>query len=346
MARLRLPFGSKLRSDRLASVDRELVGLVRKLGYYIDQLQSIRGTRVRKFEPIFKTISGEIDRALPPAAQGRGAAAIFRSMTDLEHGQAGIGEWVRPTLRRLGVLVVESPIKSSVEGCTFMVGADAAQTPCLFANSYRSTWFHRNSIIPHELAHAIFDLENDPVSLDFRDHNQADEVPELRAQTFAQECLMPKSVLVQCANRFGVNWSSLSKDDLAQLVAASHAEQGLILKAAFEEGFINHAQLSDYSHYQCDESIRKLSSHALSTREYLRSVAADSPKWIAENRNTSLGRRPLRLPSAYVEQVLAAFKAGDISMRKASEMLMMEEETFCARFCPEAREDSLLVESV
>ena len=129
----------KLRNERLTGSDREMVGLVRKLGCYIEQLQSIRNTRVRRFEVLFKTIRDAIDRTQPPSRQGRAAAAAFLRSADLEHGRKGIGEWVRPTLRRLGVLVVESPIKSEVEGCSFMVGTEAPQTPCVFANSYRST---------------------------------------------------------------------------------------------------------------------------------------------------------------------------------------------------------------
>jgi hypothetical protein len=91
----------KLRNERLTGCDREMVGLVRKLGYYIDQLQAIRGSRFRRFEVLFKTVRGEVDRAQPPTLQGRVAANAFRNTTDLEHGRLGIGEWVRPTLRKL-----------------------------------------------------------------------------------------------------------------------------------------------------------------------------------------------------------------------------------------------------
>jgi Zn-dependent peptidase ImmA (M78 family) len=325
----------KLRNERLTTSDREMVGLVRKLGYYIDQLKSIRNTRVRRFEVVFRTVRAEVDRTQPPTLQGRAAARAFRSTTELEHGEQGIGEWVRPTLRKLGVLVVESPIKSDVEGCTFMVGSEASLTPCLFANSYKSTWFRRNAVIMHELAHAILDLENDPVALDFKDGTEQTELSELRAQVFAQESLVPRSVLVRMANRFGLKWSDLTAENVARLVADSHVEKGLVLKAALDHELIDAAQFERYSSYECDPLVRSLSSHALTTREFLKKHAAESPKWVAENRNTNVGRRPLRLPSTYVAEVVGAFNDGEISMGKAAEMLMVEKETFRARFCSE-----------
>jgi Zn-dependent peptidase ImmA (M78 family) len=327
----------KLRNERLTTCDREMVGLVRKLGYYIDQLQCIRSSRVRRFEVLFKTIRGEVDRTQPPTLQGRAAAVAFRSTADLAHGQQGIGEWVRPTLRRLGVLVVESPINSDVEGCSFMVGTEASQTPCVFANSYRSTWFRRNAVILHELAHAILDLENDQVAVDFKDGSKQAEFSELRAQVFAQECLVPRSLLVHVANHFGLKWSELTAEDVAHIVAHSHAEQELVLKAAFEHELIDAEELERYRHYECDALVRRLSTHALTTREFLRTYAAESPKWVAENRNTSVGRRPLRLPSAYVGEVIGAFRCGEISLGKAAEMLMMEEDTFRDRFCADSQ---------
>ena len=149
----------KLRDSKLVQADREMVALVRKLGYYMDQLATVRGEKLRRFEPLFRGIREKVDRTAPPALQGKEAAHEFRSMTDLEHGQAAIGEWIRPTLRKLGVLTLESPLKSAVEGCAFSVGSVSGPTPCVFANSYKSTWFRRNAIIMHEVGHAIFDLE-------------------------------------------------------------------------------------------------------------------------------------------------------------------------------------------
>lgn len=74
----------------------------------------------------------------------------------------------RGNLRNKGILVIESSAQDSIlEGCSFYVGPSGAERPCVFANSYRTTWFRRNRILMHELAHAIFDVESDIATLDF-----------------------------------------------------------------------------------------------------------------------------------------------------------------------------------
>jgi Zn-dependent peptidase ImmA (M78 family) len=321
----------KLRDSKLVAADRELVAMIRKLGFYMNQLAEIRGEKLRRFEPLFRGIREKVDRALPPAVQGKVAAEAFRSMTDLKHGGVGIGEWLRKTLRALGVIVVESPVKSSVEGCAFSVGADSDQTTCVFANSYGSTWFRRNAVIMHEIGHVIFDLESEQVSVDYKDET-SDDLKELRAQTFAQECLVPRSVLVQITNRHGLKWSHLSSTEIATLMADSHVEQRLVLKAAYEAELIDADQLEHYSGIDCADELRTLSSHAWNTQEYLRSQPSQMPPWIAKNRNTEFGRRSLRLPSLYVGQVIEACSANQISEAKAAEMLMIEDSTFRKRF--------------
>lgn len=321
----------KLRDSKLVAADRELVAMIRKLGFYMNQLAEIRGEKLRRFEPLFRGIREKVDRALPPALQGKAAADAFRSMTDLKHGEVGIGEWLRKTLRALGVIVVESPVKSSVEGCAFSVGADSDLAPCVFANSYGSTWFRRNAVIMHEIGHVIFDLESEQVSIDYKDEN-SDELKELRAQTFAQECLVPRSVLVQITNRHGLKWSHLSSRDIAILMADSHVEQRLVLKAAYEAELIDADQLDHYGGVDCASELRTLTAHALNTQDFLRSQPSQVPPWIAENRNTEIGRRSLRLPSLYVSQVIDACSADQISAAKAAEMLMIEDSTFRKRF--------------
>src|SRR5205085_3529674 len=125
----------------------------------------------------------QIDRSAPPGVQGREAALRFRAAANLEHGCTGAGELIRPRLRQVGLVVIESPVpKSSLEGCCFEVGPEADLFPCVFANTFKSTWFRRNEILLHEVCHAIFDLENDPVSLDFRDQaRNASVLSEARA---------------------------------------------------------------------------------------------------------------------------------------------------------------------
>jgi hypothetical protein len=160
----------KLRSDELSDADRELVGLVRRLGFFMAQLEAIRGSRSsRAWRAVAQAVLEPVDRSAPPAVQGRDAAVSFRAAANLDHGQAGVGDFIRPRLRQVGVVVIESPIpKSSLEGCCFSIGREGDLRPCVFANTFKSTWFRRNETLLHEVCHAIFDLENDPVSLDFR----------------------------------------------------------------------------------------------------------------------------------------------------------------------------------
>jgi hypothetical protein len=53
---------------------------------------------------------------------------------------------------------------------------------------------------------------------------------------------------------------------------------------------------------------------------------------MAENRNTAVGARTLRLPAGYVQQVIETANTGDISFAKAAELLMMDRYTFTERF--------------
>ena len=325
----------KLRTDNLADADREFVALVRRLGFFVGQLDAIRGLRSSSaWRAVAQTVLSEIDRSAPPAMQGREAALRFRAAANLSHGQTGIGELIRPRLRQIGMVVIESPIpKSALEGCAFNMGRDANLRPCVFANTFKSTWFRRNEVLLHEVCHVIFDLENDPVPMDFRD--QVQNVPglsEARARAFAQEVLVPKSILVHYANQFGLHWAGLEPEDIARLVASVHAEQRTLLHAAYEADLISEESLALYSAYSCGGLVRDLSPHAIPTREYLRTLAVQSPKWIAENRNTTVGARTLRLPAGYVAQVIETANAGDISFAKAAELLMMDRYSFAERF--------------
>lgn len=324
----------KLRDERLGDSDREFVGLVRRLGLSMTQLDDIRNVRSSTiWNAVAQSVSDKIDRSAPPSFQGSEAAAHFRSVAKLEHGHGGIGELIRPLLRQLGLVVIESPIsKSSLEGCCFEIGGDANKRPCVFANTFKSTWFRRNEVITHEVCHAIFDLSNDPVSLDFVNEIEGHTISEERARSFSQECLIPRSVLVHYANQLGIKWAALAVEQLAELVAKTHVEQGTILRAAYSAGLIPADLKERYGTYSCGPLLRKLSPHALSTREYLQSLAEEAPKWIARNRTTSLGARRLRLPAGYVNQVIEAVNAGEISVGKAAEMCMMDRYTFADRF--------------
>lgn len=325
----------KLRADNLTDADREFVAVVRRLGFFMGQLEAIGNHRSSSaWRVVAQTVLGQIDRAAPPAVQGRDAALSFRAAANLSQGQTGIGELIRPRLRQIGMVVIESPIpKSALEGCSFSIGRDASLRPCVFANTFKSTWFRRNEVLLHEVCHVIFDLENDPVPMDFRD--QTEEVPglsEARARAFAQEVLVPRSVLVHYANQLGLNWTALQPRDVGRLMALVHVEQGTSLRAAYEADLISEEQFAQYSAYNCGSLLRDFSSHALPTREYLRMQATQSPKWMAENRNTTVGALTLRLPAGYVQQVIETVNAGEISFAKAAELLMMDRYTFAERF--------------
>ncbi len=324
----------KLRDNRLGHLDREFVGLVRRLGLSMTQLDDIRNFRSSSvWSALAQSVSNQIDRSSPPALQGSEAAARFRSITNLEHGQVGIGEFIRPSLRGHGLVVIESPIpKSSLEGCCFEIGAEADKRPCVFANTFKSTWFRRNEVILHEVCHAIFDLANDPVSLDFVNENEGHAISEERARAFSQECLAPRAVLVHYANQLGINWSNLTPEYLARLIAEIHVDKKTCIRAAYDNGLITDDLLERYKAFDCAAALRELSPHMLTAREYVKKVVQDTPQWIACNRNTSLGTRRLRLPAGYVKQVIDATNAGEISFGKAAEMCMMDRYTFAERF--------------
>lgn len=324
----------KLRDSRLGDADRELVGLVRRLGFSMKQLDEIRNTRSSSsWNAIANAVSGNIDRSAPPAVQGSEAAARFRSSIGLAHGETGIGELIRHRLRMHGLVVIETPIsKSSLEGCCFEIGADADKRPCVFANTFRSTWFRRNAIIMHEVCHAIFDLANDPVSLDFVNEPEGTDVREERAHAFSQACLIPYSVLNHYSNQLGIHWDRLTVEQLAELMASVHVEQRLVLKAAYSYNLISNEQLQAYSNVDCAAALRSISPHAWNTREYMAKKAAETPKWIRLDRNTTISTHRLRLPSGYVQQVIEATNSGDISFGKGAEMLMMDRYTFASRF--------------
>jgi Zn-dependent peptidase ImmA (M78 family) len=329
----------KLRNSKLKDADREFVGFVRKFGYYLGQLKTLTG-RATQYEHVFAQVRKSIDRSSYPATQGRVAAKSFRESTGLDQGQSGIGDVLRPHLRALGILLIESPLpKSDIDGCCFGLGTGADGAPCIFSNTYKSSWFRRNYVIAHELCHAIFDLDNEQVSLDYKSeysdqYGRAStiDISELRAQVFAEECVIPKTVLVALANQIGIHWNALSVENLAFLVAKSHVEQGMVLRAAKRSGLIDEEQFKTYYAYDCAAYVKQFTDHALSTREYLKKMSMESPKWKAENRRASIGSRTLRLPVGYIQQVLEALKDSHISEGKAAEMLMIDKDVLRQRF--------------
>jgi Zn-dependent peptidase ImmA (M78 family) len=323
----------KLR-DELGDQDREWVLLVRQLGYLIDELEEVTDNRTSSWEALFDAIRRDVDIQAPPREQGRSAAKSFRSNRTLNQGATGVGDVIRGHLRAIGVLVVETPLKgSNLEGCSFYVGAANKLRPCVFANSFQSTWFRRNKVLLHELAHAIFDAPRSAASLDFKtvDGKPAGDVVEERAQAFARAALLPPEVLIHQAQRLAVQWDRLSSENLAALVADTHAEQGLVLSVAEESGLITAEQEARYSELEIGNLLKRRSSHALSTREWAKQAGELSQK-LSGRRRTTIPSRSLNLPVPYIKAVLDACSSDTISDSRAAELLMIDETDFAERF--------------
>lgn len=330
----------KLRGNQLGAPDRECVFLVRQLGYFVGQLEEATGKKSVGWKPLFEAVRAGTGIEAPPREQGRQAARMFRESTGLGHGCKGIGEILRGKLRSMGLLVIESPLpESKLEGCSFYLGAVSADRdrdadrPCIFANTHHSTWFRRNLVLMHEVAHAIFDARNSGASLDFQDNTTAADYIEERAQAFAREVLVPKEVLRHVAQQHALKWESLQSRELATLVAKTHVEQKTVIESAIENELISPDAGEQYLEMNIGSDLREISEHALHTKEYVKKIGkdafAESP---SAGRTTSIPSRRLLLPIPYVRWVVDACKNFDISPGRASELLMIDEDTFNERF--------------
>lgn len=321
----------KFRGPQLVSADRECVVLIRQLGHYLNELEEVTRQKSVQWKSLFDSIRSATDLQAAPREQGRIAARLFRESTSLGHGAVGSGEVLRPMLRSAGVLVIETPLKeSSLEGCSFSVGSQAAPRPCVFVNTHHVTWFRRNMVLMHEIGHAIFESAFVGASLDFIGVEVTDSL-ELRAQAFAQECLVPKNVLVHLAQSNGIRWNALSERALAKLVADSHVELRALVSAAVDAGLVAAENADALKRADISKVLPEFSVHALSTDAYLEQIGADSATWIGK-RTTTLPQRSIRLPIGYVNVVIEAYRNGDISLGKAAEYLMIDDSDFVARF--------------
>jgi Zn-dependent peptidase ImmA (M78 family) len=281
----------KFRGPRVADSDRECALLIRELGFYMHELEVVTGRRALGWAPLFEDIRRTTDQQAPPGEQGRQAARNFRQSTSLDQGATGIGEVFRGHLRNLGLLVVESPITgSNLEGCSFYVGASVADRPCIFANVYQTTWFRRNMILMHELAHAIFDAESCGASLDFVEPETTLDLSEQRAEAFAREALLPEEVLRHAAQKRGLKWDSADPQGLAQLVADTHVEPAVIALGALDAGFIDADSARRLRELDIARILPSLTERALSAKDFIASRATDAETWIAKRTTAS----PLR----------------------------------------------------
>lgn len=331
----------RLREPELVNEDREYVFLIRQLGHYIHDLEEVTGTKLVGWKTLFSEIRNSVDKQAPPRVQGRQAASMFRDNRGLSHGAEGIGDLIRGNLRSMGIVVIETPIPESLlEGCCFLVGAKQSERPCVFANSHHSTWFRRNFVIMHEVAHAIFDAEAAGAALDFKNQPDDKKIAEERADAFAQELLVPSRVLSHVAQKAGIAWDGLDDGRMAVLVANVQVEQKSVLKAAWNAGLISSHQYDEYMKLDPSKALKGLTDRALSTSEYIRKYGGQEVEWIGK-RNTTIPSKRLRLPVLYVAKVVEAFQNFQISRGKAAEMLMIDEDTFLERFghLAEALED-------
>jgi Zn-dependent peptidase ImmA (M78 family) len=327
----------KFRGDsKLSEADRELVLLIRRLGYYADQLDAVTSSPVNRWKLLFNEVMSaiQLERQASPAIQGSEAAKAFRGVFDLgfptkTERVTGNGELIRPRLRSFGILVIEMPIHSNIQGCSFYVGEPGKERPCLFVNTYKQTWFRRNHVLMHELAHAMFDIATEAASIDFRDNESGTDVKEVRAEAFAHEALISKEMLRHLQSMLGLKWESLTHGDLASLVAYSQVELNTIVKSAVRHGFFDSARAEEYLACHIHDELRRLTERALETSEY---NALHGDLLSVQSRMTTIPSRSLRLPVTYIARVLKAINEGLITESRAAEMLMVDDDTFAERF--------------
>jgi Zn-dependent peptidase ImmA (M78 family) len=333
----------KLRSGEFTDADRESILAIRRLGHNANELeQATLGQPNKAWDVIFQTIMRQIDFQASPADQGRVAARVFCELNQFGHGAIGSGEILRDRLRSKGILLIESPLpQSEVEGCSFYVGESSAQRPCIFVNTYRTTWFRRNVIIMHELGHALFDQTSggqiDTIS-DTVSTTDEQSVIEVRAETFARETLLPKKLLLSLCNKNGFQPSKLTQEGLAVLVAQSDVEKKTVVQVMRDHDLIDEVLFQHYLSYDIAQELREISDHALSTEEYEAKIGPKAVLAWKGKRMTSSTKRKLLLPVPYVKAVLEAVKAYSISVSRAAELLMIDENTFSSRFSDVAAE--------
>jgi Zn-dependent peptidase ImmA (M78 family)/DNA-binding transcriptional regulator YdaS (Cro superfamily) len=325
-------------SGKLSDVDRELVVLIRRLGFYQHQLDLATSVPNNRWQLLFKFIDEQLtpNHQASPSIQGREAAKVLRDQLNLgfprkSAGVKGNGDLIRPILRNFGVLTIEAPIpESKIEGCSFYVGGPGEQRPCLFVNTYKQYWFRRNHVLMHELAHAIFDIDREAASIDFREETEEGDVKEVRAEAFAAESLISKEMLRHLQSMLGLHWESMSDSDLAGLVAYSQVELRFALRAARDYGFIDAEAMLRYQDRSISSELKQLTERALDTMEFER--VAGAPLLPVALRTTTIPSRSLRLPVSYVARVVSAVSDRVISESKAAELLMIDENTFAERF--------------
>ena len=91
--RITPPVWYKLRDAKLGDLDREMVGLVRKLGFFLGQLQQVRGGMVLSTLQCLGQLGARAIRKCRLLLRVARQRQPLGSVSGLQHGQAGIGEW-------------------------------------------------------------------------------------------------------------------------------------------------------------------------------------------------------------------------------------------------------------
>ncbi len=327
----------KFKGTEFTEADRESVLAVRRLGHNANELeQAVLGQPNRAWDVLFQDIMRQVDFQASPSDQGRLAARLFCERNQFGHGGRGSGEILRDRLRSKGILLIESPLpQSEVEGCSFYVGDSSAQRPCLFVNTYITTWFRRNVIIMHELGHAVFDQTSggqiDTLS-DDRYTTDEQTLVEMRAEAFARETLLPKKFLLTLCNHNGLQPTALTKMGMAALVAQSGVEKKTVIQVMHDHELIDDTLFQTYLSFEIADELRSISDHALSTKEYIAKIGEQAALPWKGKRLASATMRNLLLPVPYVKAVLEAVRAYTISISRAAELLMIDESMFYSRF--------------
>ena len=321
------PLWLKARESRLGEAEHRAIAAARLLAARYEELLAI--TEPSRSDPRFMMaeVRQRVDPQQPARVQGAVGAEAFLTLSGLGKGTTGVGEVIRGFLRARGVLILETPINNRrLEGFCVPVGGEVGPRPCLVANSYRTTWFRRNYVLLHELAHAVFDLDAASAVFDVGtagDHDALD-IAEQRADSFALNALVPRRLLVAIENR-GHRLATLEPQDLAIVIAAVHAEQGLLARAAHEHGLIDSEAAMRLATLDVARELRACSYHARG----LRDTPANQliyPELLAwGERLTTFPVRGLRLPIPFVRLVIDAVGQGKITPAKAAELLMVDE---------------------
>jgi hypothetical protein len=103
------------------------------------------------------------------------------------------------------------------------------------------------------------------------------------------------------------------------------------LAASVEAGFIGSSQAEELKQTDISELLRSISTHALTTDEFLERAGTDKQEWIGK-RNTTLTSRAILLPIGYINAVVEAYRNRQISPSKAAVYLMIDEKEFLERF--------------